>query len=139
MPLYTTSYRSLRVFMPVQRPRCAWATTSPLHCPPQQAAEDHPCIPAPTTAAYRLWAGEHRKPMELVMFQWLSGLPEERRRPQSVKQNIQLKHLCVQRAVCVFVIYMFVIFTRKHKAGMDTHSERQTYSRLNSQQRSYWF
>ncbi|XP_031170204.1 homeodomain-interacting protein kinase 3 isoform X1 [Sander lucioperca] len=48
---------SLRVFMPVQRARHSWATTSPLHSPPQQATEDHPCIPAPTTAAYRLWAG----------------------------------------------------------------------------------
>ncbi|XP_032355401.1 homeodomain-interacting protein kinase 3 isoform X2 [Etheostoma spectabile] len=47
---------SLRVFMPVQRARHSWAT-SPLHSPPQQAAEDHPCIPAPTTAAYGLWAG----------------------------------------------------------------------------------
>ncbi|XP_034730981.1 homeodomain-interacting protein kinase 3 isoform X2 [Etheostoma cragini] len=48
---------SLRVFVPVQRARHSWATTSPLHSPPQQAPEDHPCIPAPTTAAYRLWAG----------------------------------------------------------------------------------
>ncbi|XP_075966426.1 homeodomain-interacting protein kinase 3 isoform X2 [Anarhichas minor] len=48
---------SHRVFMPVQRARLSWATSSPVHSPPQQAAEDHPCIPAPATAAYRLWAG----------------------------------------------------------------------------------
>lgn len=56
--LYMTSYHSHRVFMPVQRARSSWATTSPLHSPPQQTTEDPPCIPAPATAAYRLWAGE---------------------------------------------------------------------------------
>lgn len=59
MSLCMTSHLSLRVFMPVQRARHSWATSPPLHSPPQQAAEDHPCIPAPATAAYRLWAGEH--------------------------------------------------------------------------------
>lgn len=60
LPLLTRPpYFSLRVVMPVQRARHSWATTSPLHSPPQQATEDHPCIPAPATAAYRLWAGEH--------------------------------------------------------------------------------
>ncbi|XP_078142660.1 homeodomain-interacting protein kinase 3 isoform X1 [Centroberyx gerrardi] len=48
---------SLRVFMPVQRARRSWATASPLHSPPQPATEDHPCIPAPTTAGHGLWAG----------------------------------------------------------------------------------
>ncbi|KAF3832549.1 hypothetical protein F7725_026214 [Dissostichus mawsoni] len=48
---------SLRVVMPVQRARPPWAPASPLHSPPQPAAEDPPCIPAPATAAYRLWAG----------------------------------------------------------------------------------
>uniref|UniRef100_A0A3P8SH43 non-specific serine/threonine protein kinase n=2 Tax=Amphiprion percula TaxID=161767 RepID=A0A3P8SH43_AMPPE len=48
---------SHRVFMPVQRARHSWASTSPLHSPPQQAAENHPCIPASATAAYWLWAG----------------------------------------------------------------------------------
>uniref|UniRef100_A0A8D2ZJY5 non-specific serine/threonine protein kinase n=1 Tax=Scophthalmus maximus TaxID=52904 RepID=A0A8D2ZJY5_SCOMX len=48
---------SLRVFVPVQRARHSWATTSPLHSPPQQAAEDQCCIPAPPTAAFRFWAG----------------------------------------------------------------------------------
>ncbi|XP_074469662.1 homeodomain-interacting protein kinase 3 isoform X2 [Sebastes fasciatus] len=48
---------SHRVFMPVHRARHSWAASSPLHSPPQPAAEDQPCIPAPSTAAYRLWAG----------------------------------------------------------------------------------
>lgn len=59
-PFHTASPTfSLGVFMlPVQRTKPSWATSPPLHSPPQQAAEDHPCIPAPATAAHRLWAGE---------------------------------------------------------------------------------
>ncbi|XP_056268300.1 homeodomain-interacting protein kinase 3 isoform X1 [Pseudoliparis swirei] len=48
---------SHRVFVPVQRARHSWSTSSPVHTPPQQTAEDHPCIPAPATAASGLWAG----------------------------------------------------------------------------------
>ncbi|XP_077941141.1 homeodomain-interacting protein kinase 3 isoform X1 [Gasterosteus aculeatus] len=48
---------SHRVYMPVQRVGPSWATSSPVNSPPQQAAEDAPCIPAPATAAYRVWAG----------------------------------------------------------------------------------
>lgn len=118
VPLYMTSHHSLRVFMPVQRARCCWATTSPLHSPPQQTAEDHPRIPAPTTAAYRLWAGEHIKLMQLVRFHLLRVLAQERHWLQSVGQNMALKHLCVQSAVYVFVIDISLILTRKHTAGL---------------------
>lgn len=54
-----TCFLRLRVFMPVQRAQFSWAATSSLHSPPQQASENYPCIPAPATAAYWLWAGKH--------------------------------------------------------------------------------
>uniref|UniRef100_A0A3Q2W0Y5 non-specific serine/threonine protein kinase n=1 Tax=Haplochromis burtoni TaxID=8153 RepID=A0A3Q2W0Y5_HAPBU len=66
---HRSSHR-LRVFMPVQRAQFSWATTSSLHSPPQQASENYPCIPAPATAAYWLWAG--------ATFQFLpSGMERE--------------------------------------------------------------
>ncbi|XP_016525864.1 homeodomain-interacting protein kinase 3 isoform X1 [Poecilia formosa] len=48
---------SHRVFVPLQRERHSWATASPLHTTPQQAAENRPRVPAPATAAYGLWTG----------------------------------------------------------------------------------
>lgn len=60
--------------------------------------------------------------MRLVIFHLLRLLAAERHWLQSVRQNMQLKHLCVQRAVYVFVIYVYLILTRKHMAGMDVHS-----------------
>lgn len=50
---------SLRVFVPLQRKRHSWTTASPHRSPPEQTAENNPCIPATATAAYRLWAGKH--------------------------------------------------------------------------------
>ncbi|CAG05711.1 unnamed protein product [Tetraodon nigroviridis] len=48
---------SLGVFVPLQRTRHSWTTASPHRSPPEQTAENNPCIPAPAAAAYRLWAG----------------------------------------------------------------------------------
>ncbi|KAM6943345.1 homeodomain-interacting protein kinase 3 isoform 2-T2 [Xenentodon cancila] len=48
---------SHRVFVPVQTARHSWATASPLHFAPQQAAENHHCIPGTAAAAYWIWAG----------------------------------------------------------------------------------
>ncbi|XP_012710585.2 homeodomain-interacting protein kinase 3 isoform X1 [Fundulus heteroclitus] len=56
-PVLVCHRGSHRVFVPPQRARHSWATASPLHAAPQQAAENHPRVPAPATAANGLWAG----------------------------------------------------------------------------------
>ncbi|XP_051919418.1 homeodomain-interacting protein kinase 3 isoform X2 [Hippocampus zosterae] len=48
---------SFGVFVPIQRERPFWAASSPLYSPPQPFPKDHPFIPAPAAATFRLWAG----------------------------------------------------------------------------------
>jgi len=114
LSFYVTSHLTLRVFVPVQRARHSWSTSSPVHTPPQQTAEDHPCIPAPATAASGLWAGERMQSQTRITQTRESTTYEGNIGdcwPPLIKQNIEYNH-CYGRREFVFMkdctIYLIV-------------------------------